>query len=60
MLNDGPQESSLTSGSRFSLMARCRVMLRVREEKFSSISLRGFSDLCQYLFNNQREKENLV
>lgn len=39
----------LTSGRRYNFMVRCIVMFLLRWENFTSISLRGFKERCQYL-----------
>lgn len=40
---------SLTSGRRYNFMVRCIVMFLLKWENFTSISLRGFKERCQYL-----------
>lgn len=40
---------SLTSGRRYNFMVRCIVMFLLKWENLTSISLRGFSERCQYL-----------
>lgn len=40
---------SLTSGRRYNFIVRCIVMFLLRWENFTSISLRGFNERCQYL-----------